>query len=153
MVARPLVEACYKAIVVRGGHPLVRLEIPGLNEFFIERATEAQLAHVPPTALFEAQSAAGRIRIAAESDTRSMSRVDPRRQALFERAREPIRQATRQARWVVTQYPTAAYASLAPHAFARLRRVRHASDVPGSVRPAGCLARAGAPASRDWSSS
>jgi len=113
VLARPLVEACYKATVLRGAHPLVRLEIPGLHEFFVERASEAQLAHVPPVALFEAQSAAGRIRISAESDTRSMSRVDPKRQALFERAREPIRQATRAARWVVTQYPTAAYADLA----------------------------------------
>jgi aminopeptidase len=113
VLARPLVEACYKAIVLRGAHPLVRLEIPGLYEFFVEHATEAQLASVPPVALFEAQTASGRIRISAESDTRSMSRVDPGRQALFERAREPVRQASRQSRWVLTQYPTAAYAALA----------------------------------------
>ena len=36
--ARPLVEACFKAIVQRGGHPLVRLELPGLHEFFLEHA-------------------------------------------------------------------------------------------------------------------
>ena len=66
---------------------------------------------MPPSALFEAQSVNARIRIAAESDTRSMSRVDPRRQAIFERARDPIRQASRRARWVLTQYPTPAYAA------------------------------------------
>jgi len=113
VLARPLVEACYKAIVLRGAHPLVRLEIAGLHEFFVERATDAQLAHVPAVALFEAQSASGRIRISAESDTRSMSRIDPGRQAVFERAREPVRRAARQARWVLTQFPTAAYAGLA----------------------------------------
>jgi aminopeptidase len=111
--ARPLVEACYKCIVARGGYPLVRLEIPGLAEYFIAEATETQLTHVPPVALFEAQRAAARIRISAETDRRSMSRVDPRRQAAFERSREPIRHATRKARWVVTQYPTDAYASFA----------------------------------------
>jgi len=111
--ARPLVEACYKTIVLRGAYPLVRLEIPGLHEFFVEHATEPQVAEVPAVALFEAQYASGRILISAESDTRSMSRVDPTRQARFERARDPIRQATRHARWVLTQYPTAAYAALA----------------------------------------
>jgi aminopeptidase len=109
--ARPLVEACYRAVVTRGAHPLVRLELPGLAEFFAEHATDAQLAHVPPVALYEAEATDGRIRIAAESDTRSMSRVDPRRQAALDRARDPIRRALTQKRWVLTQYPTAAYAA------------------------------------------
>jgi aminopeptidase len=111
ILARPLVEACYKAIVLRGAHPLVRLELPGLHEFFLQEATEAQLTHVPPPALFEAQTVNARIRIAAESDTRSMGQINPARQALFERARDPIRQAARRARWVLTQYPTTAYAA------------------------------------------
>ena len=45
------------------------------------------------SALFEAQSGQCAIRI-AESDTRSMSRVDAGRQAIYERARDPIRRAT-----------------------------------------------------------
>src|ERR671927_53096 len=51
--ARPLVEACYRAVVRRGAHPLVRLELPGLAEFFVTHATEAQLEHLPPVALHE----------------------------------------------------------------------------------------------------
>ena len=42
-----------------------------------------------------AQQVKARIRIAAESDIRSMSRLDPRRQATFDRARDPIRQPER----------------------------------------------------------
>jgi aminopeptidase len=105
------VEACFKAVVLRGAHPLVRLELPGLHEFFLQEASAAQLTHVPSPALFEAQAVNARIRIAAESDTRSMGRVDPARQARFERARDPIRQAARRTRWVLTQYPTDAYAA------------------------------------------
>src|SRR5262245_1108991 len=79
--ARPLVEACYRAVVLRGAHPLARLELPGLAEFFAENATDSQLAHVPAVALYEAEVVDARIRIAAESDTRSMSRIDPARLA------------------------------------------------------------------------
>lgn len=109
--ARPLVEASYKAVVLRGGHPLVRLELPGLTEFFLTHATDAQLSHVPPVGLYEAETVAARLRISAESDTRGLSGVDPRRQAVLDRARAPIRAAGRHNRWVLTQYPTAAYAA------------------------------------------
>ena len=108
---RPLVEACARAVILRGAHPLVRLDLPGLSEFFLEHATDAQLAHLPPTALMEAVAADGRIRIAAEADTRAMARVDPARQALADRARDPVRKAAGRRRWVLTQYPTAAYAA------------------------------------------
>jgi aminopeptidase len=111
LAARPLVEACFKSTVLRGAHPIVRLELPGLREFFLENASSAQLAFVPPSALFEAESQSARIKIAAETDTRSMSRLDPQRQAIALRALEPIRVATRKHRWVLTQYPTPAYAA------------------------------------------
>lgn len=110
---RPLVEACARAVIVRGGHPLVRLDLPGLSAFFLENASESQLNHLPPTALMEAVAADGRIRIAAESDTRALSRVNPARQATLDRARDPIRRAAGRRRWVLTQYPTAAYAEAA----------------------------------------
>ena len=109
--ARPLVEACARAIVRRGAHPLVRLDLPGLAEFYLRHATDAMLAETPPIGLFEAESADGRIRIAAESDTRSMRDVDPARQAAFDLARAPIRRAASKKRWVLTQFPTAAYAA------------------------------------------
>ncbi len=108
---RPLVAACYKAVVLRGAYPLVRLDFPELTEFFLRNATDDQLAFVPPVAVYEAQAVAARIRISAESDTRAMSRVDPKRQAIADRARDPIRKSFGQSRWVVTQFPTAAYAA------------------------------------------
>lgn len=108
--ARPLVEACYRAVVLRGAHPIVRLELPGLAEFFGGHADDEQLAYVSPIALHEAETADARIRISAESDTRSMRGVDPARQAVVDRARDPIRRAASRKRWVLTQYPTRAYA-------------------------------------------
>ncbi len=108
---RPLVEACYRAVVLRGAHPLVRLELPGLSEFYVKHASDAQLSHVPPVPLYEAETVDGRIRISADSDTRSMRQVDPARQALMNRAYDPIRKAASRKRWVLTQFPTQAYAN------------------------------------------
>jgi aminopeptidase len=90
---------------------LVRLDLPGLSEFFLRYASDAQLAHLPPVGLYEAETADGRIRIAAESDTRELARIDPARQAVVDRARDLIRRAAGRKRWVLTQYPTAAYAA------------------------------------------
>jgi aminopeptidase len=111
--ASRLVEAAGKAVIRRGAYPLVRLELPGLQEAFLEHADDEQLAHLPASMLAEAQEADGRIRISADEDTTAMRWVDPRRQAALERAREPIRRLTRQKRWVLTQYPTAGYATAA----------------------------------------
>ena len=108
--ARPLVEACYREVVRRGAHPIVRIELPGLAEFFAAEANEAQLAHLSPVSIREAESCDGRIRISAETDTRSMRGIDPARQAIVDRARAPLRELASQKRWVLTQYPTAAYA-------------------------------------------
>ncbi len=108
--ARPLVEACFREVVLRGANPIVRVELPGLAEFFVGHATETQLAHLAPTSVREAEVVDGRIRISAEADTRSMRGVDPRRQAIVDRARAPLRELASRKRWVLTQYPTAAYA-------------------------------------------
>jgi aminopeptidase len=116
--ALPLVEAAGKAVVLRGAHPLVRLEIPGMQEFYLEHASPEQLTHLPPVALLEAEAVDGRIRIAAERDAQSMSRLDPRRLAAHQKAMEPVRRAARQKRWVLTQYPTAGYAAAAGMALA-----------------------------------
>ena len=111
LAARPLVEACFREVVDRGAHPIVRVELPGLAEYFVEHANEAQLGHLSPTSIREAEVVEGRIRICAETDTRSMSGVDPARQAIVDRARAPLRELAGKKRWVLTQYPTEAYAA------------------------------------------
>ena len=116
--ARPMIEACFREVVRRGAHPIVRVELPGLAEFFVEHGSETQLAHLSPVSIREAEVADGRIRISAETDTRSMREVDPKRQAIVDRSRAPLRELASKKRWVLTQYPTAAYAADAKMAMA-----------------------------------
>lgn len=111
MAAWPLVAACFKAALLRGAHPLVRPDFPELTEIFLTHASDAQLARLSPSVLHDAGLADARLRISAEADTRAMTRVDPRRQAIADRALAPLRQVAREKRWALTQYPTAGYAS------------------------------------------
>src|SRR4051812_46701590 len=69
--ARPLVEACFREVVRRGANPIVRVELPGLSEFFLANGSEDQLTHLSPVSIREAEVCDGRIRISAETDTRS----------------------------------------------------------------------------------
>ena len=109
--ARPLIEACFREVVQRGANPIVRVELPGLAEFFVEHAGDDQLSHLSPVSIREAEVVDGRLRISAEADTRSMRGVDPKRQAIVDRARAPLRELASKKRWVLTQYPTLAYAA------------------------------------------
>ena len=108
--ARRLVEACYRRVVDRGAHPVVRVDLPGLAEYLVGHGSDTQLEHLSPLSIREAEVVDGRIRISAETDTRSMRSVDPKRQAIVDRARAPLRTLLRDKRWVLTQFPTRAYA-------------------------------------------
>ena len=107
---RELVDECAKRVIDRGALPLARLDSPSLHEYFLERAATRLLSKLSTVAVVEASTADARIRIEAESDTRSLSKIDPARQAIVDRARDPIRKASSRKRWVLTQFPTLAYA-------------------------------------------
>lgn len=109
--AEPLIAETARAVIRRGGIPVVRVEIPGLTEFMIENGTHDQITTVPLTAYTDAGSIDSRIRILAE--TSANRAVDPARQAMFDKSREPLRRLSARKKWVLTQFPTAIYAQLA----------------------------------------
>ncbi len=110
LAARPLVEACYRGVVSRGGLPYTRVELPGLTDYFLANASDAQLSLTPEWAVREAELTAGRIRIAADVEPAVPAVIDPRRQGARERAMAPVREAARENRWALTQFPTPLYA-------------------------------------------
>ncbi len=126
---------------------------PGFTSSFSSRRPTRNWPTCPPMALFEAQAVDGRIRIAAESDTHSMSRVDPdgRRSSTGPETRSARPPAA--ARWVLTQYPTPAYAARRRDDAGRLRRLRHARLVPRPARPRPRPGKSWAGARPAWSSS
>jgi aminopeptidase len=114
--AAPLLQAAYKYTLLRGGYPIVRPAIPGITELMFEHATDDQLQYISPIDRWSIEEADGLIRVMSETNTRSLTGVDPSRQQLAQKARGEIRQtmmnraATGDLAWVLTLFPTEAYA-------------------------------------------
>lgn len=115
-IALPLAVEVYRAVLLAGGHPMVRLNPEELTELFIRHATQDQLAYLNPVALFEYEKIDCSIGFWAEENTRALTNTDPEKLRLSEAARKPLmdafmkRAAVGALRWVGTQFPTNACA-------------------------------------------
>ena len=114
--ASPLIEAVYRRTVLRGGMPNLTLDLPGLREFFMRNATPEQLRFVSPVMELVTDKYQKFINIMGGVNTRSMTNVDPERQVMRAQSTEAImkkflsRASTGDLKWVVTLFPTDAYA-------------------------------------------
>lgn len=114
--AAPLIEAIYERVLERGAFPHLLLDLPGLNELFLQKANDAQLEYLSPMDEFERGQAEVLIAMRSVTNTRGLSNVDPARQTKRQMARRPLmqkfmeRSASGALRWVGSLYPTDAYA-------------------------------------------
>ncbi len=110
--AAPLVQEVFRSIVRAGGHVLPRISLEAMGETLLRYGNDEQLEWVNPTRIEEFERADVRIVLLASSNTRSLSTIDPSRQALYGRAHEKLgarylqRAAEGSLRWVLTQFPT-----------------------------------------------
>jgi aminopeptidase len=109
-LAAPLLSELQRAILARGGWPLLRVELPGETEAFFAHARGEHLDGFPAVALAEAEGVDASLRIIAPKNTRALAGVDPARIARAARARQPVREAALSRRWSLTLWPTAASA-------------------------------------------
>ena len=115
-LAAPLLRAIYERVLGAGAHPQARIRIDGPAEALLRGGTDAQLDWVNPCRLEDYRLADARIVVDAPYNMRSLSSVDPARQARARRAQEPVREliftrgAAGELRWNVTLYPTNAAA-------------------------------------------
>ncbi len=108
--AHDLVSACCRSVIDRGGDPIPRLQPAGVPSYFLEHADETVLARLEPTGLFDATATDARILIRSSENLRSALLVDPDRHSQYTRARQPVSQAIRRKKNVITQYPTRSFA-------------------------------------------
>jgi aminopeptidase len=115
--AEPLVQAVYEEVLRAGGLPVLQMTTDGAQPAFFEIASNDQLDWVPPPARWAAEEADVRIAIMSDVNTRALSRVDPKKQARSQKARQGLmeavmkRSAAGEHRWSLTLFPTHSYAS------------------------------------------
>jgi len=114
--AAPLIKEVYKQALKLGAHPFTRAGIDGLDEIFYKHSSEKQLKYVSPIAKFEIENIDARLAIISPENTRNLTNVAPKKQAISSAAQQEIHQifldraAKKELRWCLTQYPTNASA-------------------------------------------
>ncbi len=115
-VAVPLIEAIYEQVLIAGAHPQVRCMPDSLQEIFFKHANKEQLQYVSPLSKHEFETIDVNIGIWAETNTKALTNVDPKRQGMASAARRDImstfmrRAADGTLHWCGTLFPTLASA-------------------------------------------
>ncbi len=115
-LSQPLIKEIYKQVLLRGGHPVVRTGMDGLNETFIKNASDEQLEYIDPMSELEYDKAEKLISIGAPQNVKNMSRCDSKklakRSGVMRHLSEKMlkRSADGDLRWVIADFPTQALA-------------------------------------------
>ena len=115
-LAGSLMKEIYRRTLERGGHPHLRVSLPGIEEIFYRVARDGQLDHVSGIDRVAVDLFDAGVSIMSSQNTRSLTRVPPERlsrhqlaqRPLFERFMERITRG--ELRWCGTIVPTNAYA-------------------------------------------
>jgi aminopeptidase len=114
--AAPLGLGVYRAALDAGAFPYTNLSVDGLLEILLDEASEEQLAYVSPLQWHEIETIDALATVWSESNTRSLSRVDPGRHARFLGAQRQLsnrrweRISSGEMRWCGTLFPTNGHA-------------------------------------------
>ena len=106
----PLIEAVYAEILRRQAFPSVRMAPDSLSASFFEHAKAMQIDQVNPIERAVVRAIDASIRIYSQTNTRQLSAVDPRKQARVTKAANPLSRMLLKKPWVLTLFPTEAYA-------------------------------------------
>ncbi|MEK6779611.1 MAG: aminopeptidase, partial [Candidatus Deferrimicrobiota bacterium] len=106
-LARPLALAVYREVLRAGAHPLLAVGFDDAQRIFFEEASGEQIAHLPPTRMYEAKRIDADIVIVAPGNTRALSHIPPKKLADRRKATKPVSEIVlRRVRWVLTNFPT-----------------------------------------------
>ena len=147
VIALPLVTEVTRLALEAGGHPTVLLSDDDLEEIMLRSASEAQLRWISPFERSVAEQADATIMLRAASNTRVLSRLDPAKQRVRQQARAELtriameRAARGERRWVVTQFPCAAYAQEADMSLRDYEAFVYAATFADQPDPIACWQR------------
>lgn len=112
----PLLRAIYRAVIKAGGFPIMLPSFTGLLADLLVHGNDAQFEFISPVERLVREQADVVITILADSNTKSLSGVDPARFASYRKIRQPLfqtymkRDADGSLDWTISLYPTNAHA-------------------------------------------
>jgi aminopeptidase len=115
-IAAPLIAEVFREVLKAGGHPHIAIDPENIRYIFLTEASEHQLRQPDLVSKMVAEEFDVDIRIGCDSNTRSLTSVKPETWKLIARAYTDIndtwsrRSASGELRWVVSRFPTPAYA-------------------------------------------
>ena len=108
--ASALVLALYEEILRRGAFPALRLQPDEATETFYRCSRKEHFTRLPPFARAFARSVDKTIDILADSNTRALTSIAPKKIVQFAKTMRPVQEILRRKPWVLTLFPTPAYA-------------------------------------------
>jgi aminopeptidase len=108
----PLITEVYEQAIKLGANPFVQVIVPEAQEAFLKYATEEQMKFIAPNLKLEVDRIDALVHIWGGTNTRNLSRIDPKRQAKAQQYRRPLseklmkRIGNKDLSWVGTLYPT-----------------------------------------------
>lgn len=108
--AEPLVLAVYEEILKAGAYPVLRLTPEGADEVFFKYGKPHHFSTLSAFQKLSMKCYDKSIRILADTNTRALSSVDPAKQTAVARAYSKTGISVTDKPWVLTLYPTRAYA-------------------------------------------
>ena len=124
-VAEPLIEAAFEAVLRCGGHPHVEMIPANLHEIYMRRASDTQLNTMSPIDGYASDTVDARIvvRATTNTNTNTMSNIDPQRVSHWTHARSRLfarrrrRKDAGELRWTICPWPTPSAAQAAEMGF------------------------------------
>ena len=89
-VTAPLMQAVFEEALKVGANPYVQVIMPDIAEAFLKHGTDEQLKYIPPIFQQEINQIDAFVAIWGSQNLRYLSGVDPNRQAINHRARQPL---------------------------------------------------------------
>jgi aminopeptidase len=106
-LAKDLALEVYKYALVKGAHPWIRTDLPGVSYTYYKYASEDQLAFFPEHELAEIKSTDVYILLWARANLKELSGIDPSKISARQGVLGPILEwRIEKTRWVVFVYPT-----------------------------------------------
>jgi aminopeptidase len=109
-VGMPLVVETYEELIRAGAFPVLRIQPDEAAEILLRLGRPAHFTTLTPYARAYARCIDKSVTIHADANTRALSGVDAKRQVQMAIANRPVQEILRHKPWVLTLFPTAAFA-------------------------------------------